>query len=705
MKAVHTFCRVCEPSCSLVAEVEDDRIVAVKPDRDHPVTRGFACHKGIAMLDIHNDPDRLDYPQKREGDQWSRIGWDDATGEIASRLYDIRERYGESALASYTGNPLAFNSLAGPAISSFLVKSGIRRNFSSGTQDCANKFAAGEAVFGSSTIHPIPDINNTDFLLIFGGNPRVSHMSFISIADPMATLRDAANRGARICFVDPRVNESVKGIGDVFQVNPDTDVYLMAAMINHLHAQDRFDKGWLAEHAEHVDELVRFVDPYTADAVAAVIGVEAQAIRALANDLADASSAAVYMSTGVNMGRQGSLAYWLMFMLSAVTGNFDKPGGNVYSRGFYPAAKAGRMRGPAEYMETAFGEIRRNRGSLPGNLMADMILAEEEPIRALVVISGNPALSIGGGEKLVKALKSLELLVVIDIYHNATAQYADYVLPATDMFERRDINICGLGMQHEPFVQYTDFIVPPKADRKPEWWILGKLEQAQNFESIFDAGDDVSYESSFDRYGLFDRFDHMLKHSDTSIAEIASLPTQTKVLPRPTPGRFFEDYIQTETGRLDCRPEMFDEAIERCAEIFREYQEKPTGLRLISRRTNYMVNSWFHNVERLKRKGQQDNPLFMHPDDARARNVGEGSSVRIANSFGEIVATVALDDGLKPGTVAMTHGWGHQGTGMKVASRYPGSNANALLPSGPGSFEKLSNQAFMTGVPVEVVAG
>ena len=92
----------------------------------------------------------------------------------------------------------------------------------------------------------------------------------------------------------------------------------------------------------------------------------------------------------------------------------------------------------------------------------------------------------------------------------------------------------------------------------------------------------------------------------------------------------------------------------------------------------------------------------MHPEDARARNLGDGSAVKIHNEFGEIESIIALDEDLKPGTVAMTHGWGHQKTRMHVARKNPGSNANELLPSGPGSYEKLSNQAFMTGIPVAV---
>tara|TARA_R110002072_G_scaffold51389_7_gene137953 strand:- start:5937 stop:8021 length:2085 start_codon:yes stop_codon:yes gene_type:complete len=694
MERHHTFCRVCEPSCALIAEVENNEIVSLKPDKDHPITKGFACHKGLATLDIHQDPDRLMYPQQRRGDALQRVSWDEAANGIAQRLQEIKEKYGSKAIASYTGNPLAFNALAGPAIGSFLIKNEVRSNFSSGTQDCTNKFAGSEAIFGSSTIHPIPDIERTDFLLAFGANPRISHMSFISIADPVKALRDAEKRGAKLRFVDPRVNETVKGIGEIVQVNPDTDVYLMAALLHHLEASGQFDEAYLAEHGDNVAELKAFIKNYSPERVAAVVGLTSESIKQLANEFAAADSAAVYMSTGVNMGRQGTIAYWLLFMLSVCTGNFDRPGGNYYGKGFYPAAKAGRVSEKSPFFDSQFGEIRKIRGSLPGNLMADMI--ESGDIKAMVVISGNPLISVGNSNRLKEAFSKLEFLMVIDIYPNATAHIADYVLPATDMYEREDINMCGLGMQHQPFVQYTNFIVPPKAERRPEWWILGKIEQAQGFDSVLDQIDETN---------LFGRLDHMLKHSDTSVEDMKTRPHQTTVLDRNFPGQFFEQWIQTESRRVDCCPTIFTEALGRCAEIFSDMAENEQPLKLISRRTNYMVNSWFHNVKSLKRAKQQNNPLFMHPDDARARNLGDGSKVRIHNTFGDIESLVSLDGDLKPGTVAMTHGWGHQNTGMNVAKRYPGTNANELLPSGPGSFEKLSNQAFMTGIPVEVEAG
>src|SRR4051794_35089895 len=177
---VSTFCRVCEPACGLVATVDDGGIVHVRADDEHPVTNGFACTKGIAALDIHRDPDRLNHPQRRGVRGWERATWDEAISGVAAELGAVIERHGAHAVATYVGNPSAFNTLAGPASASFFAQLGMSRYFSSGTQDCANKFAGSEAVFGSSTIHPIPDIANTDAMLVLGANPRVSKGSFIS---------------------------------------------------------------------------------------------------------------------------------------------------------------------------------------------------------------------------------------------------------------------------------------------------------------------------------------------------------------------------------------------------------------------------------------------------------------------------------------------------------------------------------------------
>jgi anaerobic selenocysteine-containing dehydrogenase len=402
------------------------------------------------------------------------------------------------------------------------------------------------------------------------------------------------------------------------------------------------------------------------------------------------------MSTGVNMGRQGTLAYWLLHMLVFVTGNLGRPGGNFYSLGFYERSPAAGRAVPEGYLETPFGKVRKPGGvgiSLPGTLMPDYISATDQPIRALFVNSGNPLLSIAGEQRMRGALEGLELLVCVDIYRNATAEYADYVLPAAGAFEREDINLTGLGLQFTPSVQFTEAVVPPAFERKPDWWIYEQLCRHMGFQSAFDHGDTPD---------MWARVDAMLRSRGKSMAELRQ--EQLITFERSEPEDLLSRHLQTDDQQVDCCPPMFAEAIERMEQIFREFEHAPPGeLRLISKRDQYMMNSWYANLPKMKRKSRDRNYLFMHPEDAKVRQIADGAEVAVRNQHGQLIAPVRLTDELMPGVVAMTHGWGHQGVdGMTYASSTPGVNCNVLLPSGPDSYEPLSNQAHMTGIPVEV---
>ncbi|MEA3018990.1 MAG: hypothetical protein QOI47_514 [Actinomycetota bacterium] len=693
---VKTFCRVCEPSCGLVAQVDDGRLVGLKADFDHPITKGYACHKGIATLDINHDPDRLDHPMQRSVDgTWTATSWDVAIDDIAARLRAIIDEHGPESVATYTGNPLAFNALGGASVGALSMGLGLRRAFGSGTQDCANKFVASQAVFGTAMVHPIPDLDHTELCLIIGENPRVSQSSFFSVPNVINVLRQATTRGARIVFVNPRrIETPERGVGDTIQIRPDTDVYFLAALLTEIDRLGGFDEAVLRRHGSHVDELRAFIAPYDAEVTSAVTGIDADVVRELAQAWTRSGASSVHSSTGVNMGRQGTLAYWLVQMLSFVTGNLDREGGNLKSDGFYPNASAGVGVPEQSYADTEWGTLRR--GQLPGNLMADAILDSERPVRAMIVVAGNPLLSIGGGERLRKAFEQLDLLVCIDIYRNATGELAHYTLPATDMLEREDLNVVNIGLSYRPFAQFTPRVVEPKADRQPEWWICHRLLQALGKPSLLDQ----------DAPDLWGKWRHMMaKGSGVDLDELRSGALGVVELPPRPPGSFFDDVVQTTDGRVDCCPPVFAAALERAREIFASLAAEPAGLKLITRRDAWMMNSWFRNVGRMQRGGRDTNPLYMHPDDAASRSLGDGASAIAANRNGEIEVTIRFDLELMPGVVAMSHGWGNERTsGMSNAQANPGVNCNVLLPTGVGSFEPLSSQSHMTGVPVEVTA-
>ncbi|MGY8805273.1 MAG: molybdopterin-containing oxidoreductase family protein, partial [bacterium] len=171
--------------------------------------------------------------------------------------------------------------------------------FSSGTQDCANKFAGSEAVFGSSTMHPVPDLDHTELFLSFGANPRVSHASFLSISDPIRVIKSVVARGGRVVHVNPRRIESDKTkAGNTLLIRPDTDVYLLAALIHEIDRGPGFDAAVVKTHGKHVEELRAFVANYPAERVAGVTGIDADEICALALDFANAKAASTAVECG-----------------------------------------------------------------------------------------------------------------------------------------------------------------------------------------------------------------------------------------------------------------------------------------------------------------------------------------------------------------------------------------------------------------------
>ena len=689
---VHTYCRVCEPACGLVATVADGDLVALRPDREHPVTRGFACSRGLAGVDINRDPDRLDWPQERVDGELVRRTWDDAIPTIGDQLQALIEEHGPSCVAVYIGNPAGFNSLLGTAMPDFLRRLGVTRKFTATTQDCANKFAASAAVFGSTALHPLPDVRHADVILQFGANWRTSKASIISLPNAYGELMAAKRRGASIYFIDPRRTESAgERTGTTVAIAPDTDVYLLAAMLCEIDRTTGFRVAADAPH-RHLDELRDFVRAFQPERVAPVCGVPTATIIELARTFADAGSAAAYMSTGVNMGRQGTLAYWLMHMLCLVTDNLDRIGGNIPGDSFYDVVGRTRSDHASGSVESEFGNMRD--GDLPGGLLADYVLDAADPIRALVVVAGNPLLSIPGEERLREAFASLDLLVTLDIYPSATSEYAHWVLPATDQFEREDIGLSHIGIQFEAHVQRAAQVVAGHAERREEWWVLARLAQHLGFPSALDDSDPEK--------AKWRRVDRMLEHGGLSRDQLAATPHGIQLGSGLTPGRMFQDLIHTADGAIDCCPDSFEKALDRCHRIFSEIEAEPVGqLKLISRRNSRSHNSWYANVAGAKSGRRSTNRLGMHSNDATRLSLNDGDQVRVTSAWGAIDVELEIDETLRSGVVSLEHGWGEQ-PGLRLSRSRPGVNVNVVMPHGPDSFDPSSNQQHLTGVPVTV---
>ena len=699
MRQARTFCRICEPLCPMVATVDDNgAVVKLEPDREHPVSGGFACHKGLNYLQVHDDPDRVNRPLRRSNAkdmlpaEFEAVGWDEAFADIGTRLRAIRDRHGPDAISVYFGNPVSLNSNAFPLAAGLGPAIGGKRNFNAGTQDTSNKPAAAEAVLGTMNLFPIPDFANTHCLFVFGGNPKISHWTFTSLHRPLSVLQDITARGGTVRFFNPRRIESVTDkTGEHTFVRPDSDVYLMAALLHELERTGRWNEEAIARHGRNVDGLRRFIADYPPERVAPVVGIDAEEIRRIAREFGDAPSAAVYMATGINQGRQGTLAYWLLLMLSFVTGNLGRTGGDYYARGVYANARPAPPQDKPS-VELHDGPVDVVAASLPGYALGELIVQERDPVRALIVLSGNPLLSLPGEARMREAFPKLELMIHVDLFRNATGEYADYILPAADWLERAECNLWASGMQPQPFVQSVDAVVAPEHERRDDWWIISRLRQELGLPSALDE----------DEPDMLARSRKIVSKLGLTLEDIRKRPGQSAVLPQPERESFYETVVGHPDGKVDCCPDVFIGALERCARIFAELDAEPADvLKLISLRTNYMHNSNLANMPVLRRGAHAHNPLHINPDDAATRALSEGDVVTLSSAHGAIETPVTLDETLMRGVVAMSHGYGHSTAyGLSRANAAPGANVNALMPTGRDSYEPLSNMAHLTGVAV-----
>jgi anaerobic selenocysteine-containing dehydrogenase len=730
-RTVHTYCRICEAACGLAVEVDDDqRVTAIRPDADHVTSKGFACVKGIRFAAIHHDPDRLDTPLRRvdhpDGTRtFEPASWDEALAEIGASIARIHRRDGAHAVAMYLGNPSAFSAAHPIAAAAFMRSLGSRNLFTAGSQDCNNKFVVCEAMYGNPSLMPIPDLDHTRCLVLFGANPVMSQMTLVNAPRAANRLKAISERGGTVIVVDPRRTETA-AIADVHHpIRPGTDVWLLAAFLREVLRRDPahggVDRARLEEVATGLGGLAELVEDWTPQRAEAATGIPAGDLLAMVDTFLAADGAVMYMSTGVNQSGSGTPAFWLMNVINAVSGNLDRRGGSVVATPLLSAARMIGLAGGPGQERSRIGGFRQVLDSMPGGVLADEILTPgESRIRALVVDSGNPVLSMPNGARLAEAFEDLELMVSIDIYPNETSRHAHWVLPATDFLERCDCTAVQTfgGLQPEPYVQYTPAVVPPAAERRDEWRILSDIAHAAGLAWMGSRAADLAVHLPH-RLPLLGR---LLALTNDRMVELMTLaagappPVMVRRWPhgrllRPIrPGRWLGSRrVPTDDHMVHLAPV---ELVAAFADLSNAEPTVPSpgpggpaaALVLIGRRERHSHNTWTHNAEVFVSGRRTRNRMLMHPRDAAAAGVGDGELAEVASATGSVEVEVSVSDEVMPGVVSLPHGWGHRGApGLGVASATAGVNSNLLAPDGAEHVERLSGMARLTGIPVSVL--
>ncbi|MCX5047065.1 molybdopterin oxidoreductase family protein [Streptomyces sp. NBC_00474] len=732
------ICPLCEATCGLTLTIEGTRVTGARGDRDDVFSKGFICPKGASFGAVDGDPDRLRTPLVRKDGELCEATWEEAFDAVAAGLRPVVERHGPHAVGVVLGNPNV-HTMAGALYPPVLLAGlGTRSVFTASTVDQMPKHVSSGLLFGDANAIPVPDLDHTDHLLLIGANPLESNGSLCTAADFPGKLKALKTRGGTLTVIDPRRTRTAKLADRHLAIRPGTDALLLAAMAYVLFEEGLVDPGELTEHLQGLDELREAVRDFTPEAVAPACDVDADVTRALARELAAAPTAAVYGRIGSCTVPYGTLGSWLVDVLNILTGNLDRPGGALFPQA--ATDRTPRPAGPSHGFtlgrwHSRVSEHPEAKGELPLSALAEEIdtaTEQGELIRALVAVAANPVLSAPDGDRLDKALDSLDFMVSVDPYLNETSRHAHVVLPPPPPSQspHHDFAFNTLAVRNQ--VRYTRPAVPLEPGRLAETEILARLVLAATGMHGADpsAVDDLVIAQTLGKAvkeahspvhgrdpkelaaaltgvsGPERRLDMMLRlgpYGDgfgvrpegLSLEQLLAHPHGIDLgplrsrLPQP---------LKTRSGKVELLPQPIAGDLPR---LKRALAELPDGLVLVGRRHLRSNNSWMHNVPALT-GGTNRCTLHIHPEDAERLGVLDGAAVRVKGAGGEVTAPAEVTDGVRPGVVSLPHGWGHDrpGTRMSHAATDPGVNVNQLLDG--SLLDPLSGNAVLNGVPVEI---
>ncbi|WP_236235144.1 molybdopterin oxidoreductase family protein [Pseudomonas faucium] len=695
----HRACHLCEAICGLNIEISHEpdgaaRISSIKGDPDDPFSRGHICPKAVALQDIQHDPDRLRQPHKRVGEQWQAIGWDEAFALAADKLWAIQQAHGRNAVAVYQGNPSVHHYGLMTHSNYFLGLLKTRNRFSATSVDQLPQHLTSHLMYGHGLLLPIPDIDQTQFMLILGGNPLASNGSIMTVPDVEKRLKALRARGGRLVVVDPRRSETAAMADQHLFVRPGGDAALLGGLLHTLFDEDLARGTHLPVNG--LQQVREAIAPFSAEAMSAHCGIDAADIRQLARDFAAADKAVCYGRMGVSTQAFGSVCHWLVQLINLVSGNLDREGGALCTE---PAVDlvASTSGGHFNAWQSRVSGLPEYGGELPVAALAEeMLTPGEGQVRALVTVAGNPVLSTPNGRQLDRALQGLEFMLSIDLYINESTRHADLILPSTSALENDHYDSTFNLLAVRNVTRFNRAILAKPEGALHDWEIFVGLARA------FAERAELALKPTLAPAQMIDHALRKGRYGDTSTLKLSleTLAQHPHGLDLGPLRANLAGRLGTASKAVEAAPQVLLDDLQRLA---RQAPPRAGELLLIGRRHIRSNNSWMHNFHRLV-KGKPRHQLLMHPQDLQQRHLQDGQQVRIRSRTGTLEVEVQASEEMMPGVVSLPHGFGHSrlGVQLQVAQAQPGVSANDLTDE--RLRDQVSGNAALNGVPVQVEA-
>jgi anaerobic selenocysteine-containing dehydrogenase len=656
----------CPDTCSMLVTVENDRIVKVRGNPDHPFTDGRLCVKVNHYEERVHHADRVLFPLKRSGpkgsEQFTRITWQQALDEIAARWKQIIERHGPTAILPY----------------SYL-----------GTEGILNGLNVGDAFFNKlgATITERTYCDSgacTGYMMTVGPSPGTDPESFVHsryiilwACNTISTnthhwpiIAEARKRGAKLVVVDPVRTRTARQADWHIPIKPGTDGALAMAMMNVIISEGLVDREYVDNYTVGYDELVQRARDYPPEKMAAITGIPAEDIRKLAREYATTRPSVIRIGVAVERHAGGGQTVRALTCLPALVGAWRDVGGGILQLPIwaFPVKWENLMR--PDWIKP--GTRVLNQWKLGAALTGELEL--DPPIQSLFVYNANPAVVVGEQEKVLKGLERDDLFTVVsEHFITDTARYADIVLPATTQMEQMEIMFSWGHF----YLSYNHAAIAPQGEAVPNTELFRRLAKAMGLDDPhFQRRDEQMAQDAMDwaNPALEGITMDQLKRDGYARLKVGMPDTYAPHAKGnfPTPSGKVELKASMAAGGNFVLPlfrqgsnEFQDGTPVDPLPGFIPPKESPDTnpalaakypLNILTPKNHAFLNSGYGNIARqLGNAGEQC--VMLHPADARERGIAEGEWVEVFNDRGCFRAEAQVTDEVRPGVVVAPLGY------------------------------------------------
>lgn len=656
IKTYHTACpRNCYSTCSFIVKLEGETIVSIEPQTLNKATAEGPCLKGLSYKERAHSKDRILYPLRKKNGKFTRISWEEALDEIAEKLTHYKDQFGSHSVLFYAASGMS-GILNG-------VSSDFWRLFGGTTSVYGNLcwpagLEATRLTLGENK-HNVPwDLENAKLIVLWGKNPAESNIH------QMMPIEDAQRKGAKLVVIDPRRTPSSERADLLLQPIPGTDGILALAVAKIIISQANHDIKFIEKHVSGFAEFNKSLKEISIEQASQECGIPIYLIEKLAQLMGEIKPMILVPGYGMQRYTNGGQTTRCLLALSVITGNIGKAGAcwhyaNLQSYVF------DKVREPVNYFPTEADKPFRR--AIPTALLGEKMMELKKPeLKMAWVERGNPISQNPDSNKTIEAFRKLEYVVVVEQFLTDTAQEADLILPAKNMFEQSDI----IGSYWNPYVQLKQKVMEPAGEVKPETEIYYLLAQKLGF-----AEDDIKNHFPEPNDKAIDEYlnKELKAFDELSLKQLKEGPILAPGLEHiafenlkfNTPSGKIELYSQQASDNWSVDPLPTYERLE-------EGQKNTNPqfpLSLMSPNTKNRIHSQFGNLECIKVLDPEP-ILVMSPKDARARGIKQAERVKVWNERGEIFISTQFDHSIRPGNVVMVNGyWNSEGGSPNLLSK------------------------------------